>query len=141
MTSTSALGEQPRSADYLTGRAAARVRLRQVPEAVADAQAAEKEGDLTDRLCYHLSCVYAQAAAQAGLEVGSGRNRQAEQAIARYEHKALEHLKLVLEEQPAQERARFWGDRVEKDPALASIRSGRMYFALARKYGGDVRAR
>jgi tetratricopeptide (TPR) repeat protein len=133
--------EQPRSADYLTGCAAARVRLRQVSEAVADAEAVEKMGGLTDRLCYHLSCVYAQAAAQAALVIGSGRNRHAEQALARYENKALLHLERVMEEQPAHERARFWRERVEKDPALAGIRSGRTYFALARKYGAETRAR
>jgi tetratricopeptide (TPR) repeat protein/tRNA A-37 threonylcarbamoyl transferase component Bud32 len=129
------LREQPASTEYLTGRAAAHVRLRQVSEAVADAQAAENEGRLTDRLRYHLSCVYALAAVQTALETGTGRNRQAEQRIARYENRALLHLNRVLEEQPAQERARFWRDRVEKDPTLSGIRGGRMYAQMAKKYG------
>jgi tRNA A-37 threonylcarbamoyl transferase component Bud32/lipoprotein NlpI len=135
------LAEQPASAEYLTGRAAARVRLRRVSEAMADAEAAERMGTLTDRLSYHLSCVYAQAIVQVGLEAGTQRNRQAEQAIARYEGKALLHLSRVLEVQPVGKRAQFWRERVEKDPALTGIRSARVYFSLARKYGGEVRGR
>jgi serine/threonine protein kinase/predicted Zn-dependent protease len=135
------LREQPGSADYLTGRAGARARLRQVPEAIADAQAAEKAGPLTDRLCYHLSCVYSQAVAQQGLETGAERNRKTEQAIARHEEKALLFLSRALEEQPEKDRSRFWRERVEKDPALAAIRSGRQYSQLARKYGLDRRSR
>ncbi len=86
------LGEQPTSADYLTGRAAVRVRLGRLPEAQIDAEAAEKQGPLSDRLCYHLSCLYAQAAAQKELEARSGRNRPGELASAHYQEKALAHL-------------------------------------------------
>jgi tetratricopeptide (TPR) repeat protein/tRNA A-37 threonylcarbamoyl transferase component Bud32 len=129
------LGEQPNSADYLTGRASVRVRLGQLPEALDDAEAAEKQGPLADRLCYHLSCVYAQAAAQKELEARSGRNLAAERAFAHYEEKSLKHLNGAMEEQPEKDRARFWRERVEKDPALAPIRGGRLYLQLARKYG------
>ncbi len=62
------LREAPDSADYLTGRATAQVRLRQWQEALDDAAAAEKRGSLSPELLYYLSCVYAQAAGQKGLE-------------------------------------------------------------------------
>jgi tetratricopeptide (TPR) repeat protein len=131
---------QPASAEYLTGRAAALVRLREVARALADAVAAEREGPLTDRLCYHLSCVYSQAAAQVALEAGPGRNRRVEQTVASHERKALTYLDRAVAAQPEKDRARFWRDRVEKEPGLTAVRSGPWYNQLARKYGG-VRGR
>jgi tetratricopeptide (TPR) repeat protein len=136
--------EQPDSADHadhLTGRAGAHVRLRQVAEAIADAEAAEKHGPLTYRLCYHLSCAYAQAATQTALEAGSGPNRRAAQVVARYAEKAGLLLKRALEQQPEKDRPGFWREHVAKDPALTAIRGERLYSHLARKYGPEPHPR
>jgi len=129
------LRQEPEDVEALVGRGKARIRLRQPAEALADAASAEKQGPLTDRLLYHLTGIYALAAAQAEMEAQAGRDRLAGQRLAHYQDKALTLLRRTLEELPAERRREFWRERVESDPALAAIRRGAVYYRLQQQYG------
>jgi tetratricopeptide (TPR) repeat protein len=133
------LREQPASADFLTGRASARVRLRQWQEALDDAAAAEKQGRLSPLLLYYLSCVYAQAAGQVALEARSGRDSLAVRSQAVQADRALMYLQRALGEMPADRRGKFWRDQVQSDPGLAAVRTRPLYFQMERQYGARHR--
>lgn len=130
------LRRQPTNADALAGRGNARVRLRQLDEAVADAEAAVKQGQATDRLLYNVACIYALAVAQLELEGRAGRDRQP-QRLALYQDKALDYLRLALEKVPAQRRETFWREQVQADPTLASLRRAPGFPPLAARYGRE----
>jgi tetratricopeptide (TPR) repeat protein len=133
-------------ADALAGRGNARIRLRGVAtdpdvrlkllaEAVADAEAAQKQGQASDRLLYNIACIYAQAATQLEAEAKTGRDRLLGQRQVYFEEKALLFLGRVMEDLPEGRRKAFWSKTVESDPALAGIRRGRGYFQLAQRFG------
>jgi len=126
------------NADALAGRGYARIRLNQVAGALDDARAAEKHGPLTDRLLYNLARIYAQGAARLEVEARTtrrGREQQTKQRQALCEEKAFDCLRRALEKLPKERRPAFWRNQVQTDPALTAIRRGKMYFALAEKYG------
>jgi hypothetical protein len=127
------LRQQPTSADFLTGRASARVRLRQWH----DAAGAEKQGRLSPQLLYSLSCVYAQAAGQAELEARSGRDSLAVRSQAVYEDRAQRYLQRALGEMPADRRGKFWRDQVQADPSLVAVRRTPLYLQMERQYGRE----
>jgi tetratricopeptide (TPR) repeat protein len=129
------LRQEPGDIDAQVGRGKARIKLRQPAEALADAAAAEKLGPLTDRLLYHLTGIYALAAAQAEVEAQAGRDRLLGQRVTFYQDRALTLLRRALEEMPAEQRQAFWREQVETDPALVAIRRGAAYFRLAQQYG------
>jgi tetratricopeptide (TPR) repeat protein len=133
------LRQQPASADFLTGRASARVRLRQWREALDDAAAAEKQGRLSPQLLYYLSCVYAQAAGQVALVAGSSRDSLPARSQAMYEESALKYLQRALGEMPADRRGKFWGDQVQSDPSLATVRTRPLYLQMERQYSARDR--
>jgi hypothetical protein len=132
-------------ADALAGRGNARirqrgvatnpdVRLKLLTEAIADAEAAQKQGQASDRLLYNIACIYAQAATQLEAEGKAGRDRLTSQREAYFEEKALLFLGRAMEELPEGNRHRFWNKTVEGDPALAGIRRCRGYFQLAQRF-------
>ncbi len=131
------LRENPESADFLTGRALARIRLRQRDEALADAAMAERQESLSPQLLYSLSCVYAQASALVALEARSGRDRLLVQRQAEYDARALKYLQRALEEMPSARRGKFSRDQVRTDAGLAAIRRTTTYLELASRYGRD----
>jgi tetratricopeptide (TPR) repeat protein len=133
------LRQQPASADFLTGRASARVRLRQWRQALDDAAGAEKQGRLSPQLLYYLSCVYAQAAGQAALEARTGRDSLAVRSQAVYEDSALKYLQRALGEMPEERRGKFWRDQVQSDPGLAAVRRTPLYLQMERQYGARDR--
>lgn len=128
------LSADKNNADALAGRGNARIRLRQVQGAVADAEAALEEGPQTERLLYNVTCIYALAVAQTELEVRAGRDRTAPTRLELYEKKALDCLMRTLQGRPGNEAA-FWREAVQTDPALAAIRRGTIYMQLDKKYG------
>jgi len=128
------LGEKPDYADALAGRGNAQIRLCRFSAAVADAEAAEKQGPVTDRLLYNLTRIYAQAAAQVEAEGRSRRIPLSAERLTFYEEKALQYLGRTMEELPEERRVAFWRDQVQKDPALAGIRRGEGYSRLAQRY-------
>jgi tetratricopeptide (TPR) repeat protein len=136
------LREQPSSADYLTGRASARMRLRERHKALEDAEAAEQKLQAgpggSARLLYYLGCVYSQAAALLDLEARSGRPAKPEEDPTLYERRAVQLLNRALEEMPPEKRAKFWSGQVETDPALTAVRNHPLYRQLANRYGQKV---
>ena len=132
------LAEAPASAEALIGRGSARIRLKQLDGAVADAAAAEKQGALTDRLLFNLACIYAQAAVQTEDEPRPQRPardpRGARQA-ALYEQKAIKCLRLAIGELLADRRSAFWRNQVLTDPALTMLRRGKMFAQMAKEFG------
>jgi len=129
------LREDPTNADALAGRGSARIRLRQLDEALEDAAEAEKQCQLQDRLLYNLACIYSQATAQAAAKARTARpplNQVAARQAARLEEKALRCLSRALEAVKEERRAAFWRDQVQTDPALEAIRHGTLYFQLAK---------
>jgi eukaryotic-like serine/threonine-protein kinase len=106
------LKARPDDPDPRVGRGRALAKLAATKEAIADARKAEANPKLTDRLRYHLACLYAQLASNAD----DADRREA------YRDRGLQHLTTALEALPREKRASFWADQVAKDPALASLR-------------------
>lgn len=122
----------PGHPEALCGRGRARVRLRQLAEALADAQTAEKQGPLTDRLHYHLACLYAQLALH--LEADSKNAPLLHARALQHHQQSMEHLRQTLELLPPERRSLFWRDQVQVDPALAGVRRTSAFAALAAQY-------
>jgi len=129
------LHKQANNVEALLGRGNARVRLRQVAEAVLDAEAADKAGLLDERQLYNLTCIYALTVAQLELDSRGKRDPLTDRRIALYEEKALGCLNRTLDKVTPERRATFWRQQVEVDPALTAIRRGAAYFELAARYG------
>jgi len=126
----------PTLAELYETRARLHLRLGQVAEAVADAQAAERNGPLTERLLYGVTCIYALAVTQLEQQGDGHSNRALAQQISLYEKKALELLERTLERVEPERRQAFWHKQVRTDPALQSIHRRPAYSLLDAKYGG-----
>jgi tetratricopeptide (TPR) repeat protein len=113
----------PRDSDALSGRAAARVRLGQHREAVADAERALAMGAATEHRLYSAARIYARAAAVAATEVRKNV-QETVRLVARYQDQSTTLLRKAINELPASERAAFWRSEVESDPdpAMSTIR-------------------
>jgi tetratricopeptide (TPR) repeat protein len=140
--------QDPHSGDALAGRGTARLRqrLRVGPEAaerrqelldgaIADAEEAERQGPVTDRLLYNLARLYALAGAQLDADARAGRGREAAKLSARFADRSLAYLRRTLEMVPPERRAQFWRDQVQADPALKGLPRGTAYFQLEERYG------
>jgi tetratricopeptide (TPR) repeat protein len=132
------LREDSGNADALIGRGNARIRLRQRDEALADARSAARHGALTARQLYNLTRIYALALGHLEAEVQSAGPRSAwraaQERLAQCQEEALDALRRAVETLPSAQRAGFWRDQVETDPALAHLRSGRQYQQMAARY-------
>ena len=113
----------PTDADAWAGRGAARVRLGQHREAVADTEKALAMGKPTAQRLFSAARIYARAAAVAGGEVRK-RGQDAVSLVARYQDRGATLLGDVIKHLPAAERAAFWRDVVQADPdpAMSSLR-------------------
>jgi tetratricopeptide (TPR) repeat protein len=133
------LRADPTNADALAGRGNARIRLKQMDEALADAKAAEKHGPLTDRLLYNLTRIYAQVVGQLeaeGRRARLGLAREAAERLAVYKETALDCLRRTLEKLPKEKQPAFWRKQVETDPAFTALRRESEYLELAARYAG-----
>jgi hypothetical protein len=133
------LRAEPAALDALIGRGNAHIRLKRLDLALADAQAAEKQGALSDRLLYHLAGLYALAAAQLDAELRSastGVDRRRIQRLNLCRARAVEYLHQALMKLPMDRRAAFWRNRVQNDPTFAAIRVESVYQSLATKWQG-----
>lgn len=128
------LKAEPANANALVGRGNARIRLRQVDAALADAKQAEKVGSLSPRLLFNLACIYGEVC---GLGVGETKGQDLKAVsdrLAGHQEKALQLLQQALESMPAAHRAAFWKDHVQTDAALASLRKTPSYLRLTERY-------
>jgi tetratricopeptide (TPR) repeat protein len=135
------------SGEALAGRGTARIRLRQLAdptakgevrerllaEAMADAEAAEQKGPVTDRLLYNLARLYAQAVAQLNSEVRAG-DRLTARRLTQYEDRGLDCLRRSLELVPVERRSAVWRE-LKADPVLQVFRRSTGYSQLTARYG------
>lgn len=132
------LRKDPENVDALCGRGRVRARLRQVGDAVADAEAAGKKGTLTDRQHYHLACLYTQLAAYLAAEPNRGPNERVID-LATMQARAIEHLDSTLTLLPLDRRGEFWKDQVLREPGLTAMRRWPTFERLARDYRFESR--
>jgi tetratricopeptide (TPR) repeat protein len=111
----------PSQADAHAGRALARLRQGDHHAAVADAEQALRLGEPTDRLLYNAGRVYALAAVIAAAEVRK-YGQETVQTVARYQNRAVGLLSQALKKMPGDQRATFWRDASQSDPALRALR-------------------
>ena len=104
------------------------------PQALADAEAAVKMGGLTDRLHFHLACLYSQLAAQAEMEAAKKKQAPAGDSV-RLQDRGLEHLQNALEFLPPSRRQEFWQEQVSDNPLLASLTRAPRFARLAGRFG------
>jgi tetratricopeptide (TPR) repeat protein len=112
--------------DALDGRALALVMRGRVADGVAAVERALNQGRPTLTVLFDAACVYAQAAERDPL--ANPRTLQ------RYREEAVERLRQALERVPPAGRAAFWRERVDREPALRSLRQTGPMRVLARKY-------
>jgi tetratricopeptide (TPR) repeat protein len=106
-------------ADCHAGRGYARMKLGQWQEAVADAEAA-LQGDAPPRTLFNTARIYAQAAAR--VETDRSLGVQAGQRLHwQYQQQALALLYRACTQTPGPQRAAFWKEYVEADPALRPV--------------------
>ncbi len=137
------LSQDEHNLDALIGRGNARIRLKDLDGAVADAEAAERLAakDLaqsTHRLLYNHARLHAQIAGylQAQPRTGkSGTDQATGQRLATSRQSSLDYLAQALEKIPPEQRLGFWAEQIQSDPALAAVRSGNLYMRLAARYG------
>ncbi|MBV8611171.1 MAG: tetratricopeptide repeat protein, partial [Singulisphaera sp.] len=115
-----ALRLDPEDPDGLAGRAAARVRLGLVREAVADAEASLRLAGPSPRRLYIAAQTYTLASARAAAEVAR-RGRPASRDSLAYEARAADLLQQALERTPADRRPAFWRDVVARDAMLRPL--------------------
>jgi serine/threonine protein kinase/Tfp pilus assembly protein PilF len=120
-------------ADCHAGRGYARVLLGDWKPAVADAEAALKEGTPVARTLYAAARTYARAADRVQAE------REPEKLRLQFVERALGLLHDACENTSAKERATFWRQYVELDPALRSIRGRDEFQRMRRMYAPDAR--
>jgi tetratricopeptide (TPR) repeat protein len=123
-------------ADCYTGRGYALVQLGQWKGAVQDAEAALQQEAPTARTRYNTARIYAQATARVQkdpkMQNGSGQELRDQ-----YQRHALQLLRSACEKTPAAQRAAFWKEYVQADPALLSIRGTDEFAQMSREFGGS----
>jgi tetratricopeptide (TPR) repeat protein len=116
-----ALQLDPSSGEACTGRGAARVRLGQLRDGLADAEQGLVLGQPTPHLLYNAGRIYAQAAIVAGTDARK-KGQDAVSLVARYQDRAVTLVREALRRLPADQRAAFWRDSIQADPALRTLR-------------------
>jgi tetratricopeptide (TPR) repeat protein len=129
----------PHDSDALAGRGNARVRLGNTKDALADAEAALREGESSDRLRFNAARVYALAAGRAELDARDIKDpvsaeRAVRQQRRRCEDRAVRLLEEALRLVPERDREAFWKQYVDADPALKPIRKTSGYQRLSALY-------
>jgi tetratricopeptide (TPR) repeat protein len=128
-----ALRRDPENSDVYTGRGYALVQIGKYQAGVADAEKALAHKPVNARLLYKAARIYAQAAGKMDA-AGPLGDSQREQRL-RYQDRAVDLLSAALRQQPADERAGFWRDYAEKDPALRPLVRVPAFAQLALEYG------
>jgi tetratricopeptide (TPR) repeat protein/tRNA A-37 threonylcarbamoyl transferase component Bud32 len=124
--------------DCHNGRGYSRVLLGQWKEAVADAEAALNDKPTLARHWYNAARIYAQAAAKVDPDPLKSDARTQDQR-RQFEDRALRLLRLACEKSPPEQRAAFWKEYVQADPALRAVKRNPVYVQLAAEYGRGYR--
>jgi serine/threonine protein kinase/tetratricopeptide (TPR) repeat protein len=111
----------PASGDAYNGRGAARLRLGEYREAVADAERALTSGEPTAQRFYNAARVYALAAVTAAAEVRKA-GRESVSLVAKYQDRAVALVIEAVNRRPAAEQSSFINDVVLADPELRTLR-------------------
>jgi tRNA A-37 threonylcarbamoyl transferase component Bud32 len=115
-----ALRLEPSNREARIGRGSARVLLGDHRAAVADAAEALRQGDPTARLSYSAARIYAQAA-QATSAEARRTGPDALILVTRYQDRAVELVNEALQSIPPEQRAAFWRNQIQTDPALQPL--------------------
>ncbi len=116
-----ALKIDPADANAYSGRGTAQARLGNYRAAVADARAALHFGKTDPRLIYNAARIYSLAASLAAAERGPN-SRSALTLAAGYQDIALQLIREAIQREAPADRAAFWRDIIQPDPALSAIR-------------------
>jgi tetratricopeptide (TPR) repeat protein len=108
------------NSDGHAGRAAARVRLNRIGEAIADAEESLRHAGPAPRLLYIAAQTYTQASVRAVAAVAR-RGRSATGESLAYEARAAVLLEQALERTPAGRRTAFWRDVIARDALLRPL--------------------
>jgi eukaryotic-like serine/threonine-protein kinase len=111
---------QPKDADALAGRAAARVRLGEYREGVADAEASLVLGEPSPRLLLNAADTLANAASRAAADM-SRRGLAASRNAKAYRARAARLLQQSLDRTPEQDRPRYRREIVARDSLLSTM--------------------
>ncbi len=110
---------RPDSGEALLGRADARVKLGDWKQALDDVEAGIHQATWTSRNLYNAARVHAQAVTRL-MELNPTSRRRNATTEASLE-RAVELLGLALQRVPEAERATFWREYIERDPALGVL--------------------
>jgi tetratricopeptide (TPR) repeat protein len=111
----------PAAGDAYNGRGTAHARRGEHRAAVADARMALQLGKADPRITYNAARIYALAAPVAASEPGQNL-RAARLLSSQYQDRAVQLVREALEQEAPENRAAFWRDTIQQDPALKSIR-------------------
>ncbi len=128
----------PKRANALSGRGAARATLGQYRLAITDAEESLGIGPNSPRLLYNAARVYAQAASTIEAEAKRD-NRNAGIWPAQWQDRALKLLQQTLEMQSPAEGTTFWETYVQNDPALHSVRQKYAFKQMVSRYAHSSR--
>jgi serine/threonine protein kinase/predicted Zn-dependent protease len=115
-----ALECDPSNGDAYEGRGAARIGLGDYRAAVTDAEAALRLGKPSARLAYNAARIYAQAARAITSEVRR-KGRDAVFLANKYQDRAATLATEAMRQTPPENRAAFWRQQIQTDPAMQSI--------------------
>jgi serine/threonine protein kinase/Flp pilus assembly protein TadD len=107
--------------DAHNGRGTAHARLGDRRAAIADAREALRYSKADHRVTYNAARIFAMASSIAASEVGENA-RVARALASEYQDIALHLVREAFGRQAPENRAAFWRDTVQKDPALKPIR-------------------
>src|SRR5262249_1579722 len=103
------------------GRGMAHARLGNHRAAVADAREALRLGKAVARVTYNAARVYAVAASAAASDP-TDKARLTRPISSHYQDIAVQLIREAFSQEPPAERASFWKDAIEPDPALKAIK-------------------
>jgi tetratricopeptide (TPR) repeat protein len=120
--------------DCHNGRGFARALLDQRQLAIADAEDALDQKPTEPRHWYAIARIYAQVVVKLDADPMKYTAYNQEQR-RKYEEKALQLLREACQRTPLAERAAFWKDYVQTDPAVQAVRRSALFGRLAAEYG------
>jgi tetratricopeptide (TPR) repeat protein len=133
-----ALQLDPGPAEAYAGRGFARVRLGDYLKGVADADRAVHRAPDDYRIQYQAARIYVQALVRVEADKAVMQERRRRELSQEYEVRALGLLRRVLDLVPAGQRARFWHEQAQKDPALDPVRRRDGFRQLAAVYAARI---